>query len=186
MSTFREVLVFLDTIGIYDVVLPLLLIFSIVYAILEKTRVFGVEKIKTESGDHTVTRKNVNAMVAFVSAFFVVSSAQLVGTIHKLIADVALVLVTFVMFMILIGVFHKDEELNLKDEWNKRFMWIAFIAITLIFFNALGWLMPAWYYLVGNWDSTFAATVMLLLGMVLLILWVAKDQKPKKSESKSD
>ena len=180
MSVFREVLLFLDDIGIYDVVLPMLLIFSIVFAILEKTKVFGVEKV----GKHTVTRKNVNSMVAFVSAFFVVASAQLVGTIHKLIADVSLLLVTFVMFMILIGIFSKDEHLFFDDKnpWKAKFMWIAFISIILIFLNAVGWLMPAWLYLVGNWDSTFAATIFLFGLMVLFIIYLSRSEKSADSD----
>ena len=42
-STFREVLLFFEQIGIYDVVLPFLLVFTIVFAILEKTKLFGTE-----------------------------------------------------------------------------------------------------------------------------------------------
>lgn len=181
MSVFRDVLLFLNDLGVYDVVLPLLLIFSMVFAILEKTRIFGVEKM----GDKEVTRKNINAMIAFVSAFFVVASAQLVATIHKLVADVALLMVTFVMFMILVGIFHKDESLFFDDKspWKSKFMWIAFISIILIFFNALGWLMPAYYYLAGNWNSTFAATIILFIVMLIMIGYIARGPaKAEKSE----
>lgn len=178
MSVFRDALMFLDGVGVYDVVLPLLLIFSIVYAILEKTKVFGTEKVK----DKTVTRKNVNAMVAFVAAFFVVASAQLVGTIHRLVADVSLVLVTFVMFMILIGVFHKDGEIELSARWKGVFMFISFTSLALILMNALGWLEPTWYFLVMHWDSSMVASIFLLAIMVGFIVYVTRDQKKSKSE----
>lgn len=176
MSVFREALLFLNDIGVYDVVLPMLLIFSIVFAILEKTKIFGEEKMNGQN----VTRKNINAMVAFVCAFFVVASAQLVATIHKLVADVALVLVTFVMFMILLGVFREDGKNALEGTWQKTFMWIAFISIALIFFNAVGWLQIAWGYFAFNWDSTFAATILLLAIMVGFILYVARSPKSGK------
>jgi len=45
MSMFRGTLEFFGEIGMYDVVLPFLLVFTIVYAILEKTRIFGVEEV---------------------------------------------------------------------------------------------------------------------------------------------
>ena len=45
-SLFRGVLSFFNDIGIYDVILPFLLIFTIVFAILEKTKVLGVEEIE--------------------------------------------------------------------------------------------------------------------------------------------
>ena len=69
-STFREMIGFLDKIGIYDVVLPFILVFTIVFVILEKTRVLGTETIEGKP----YTKKNINAMVAFVIAFFVVGS----------------------------------------------------------------------------------------------------------------
>ena len=46
VSTFRGALEFFEDIGIYDVILPFLLIFTIVFAILEKTKVFGTEEIE--------------------------------------------------------------------------------------------------------------------------------------------
>jgi len=45
-SPFRNTLDFFDNIGIFDVVLPFLLVFTIVFALLERTKVFGVEEIE--------------------------------------------------------------------------------------------------------------------------------------------
>ena len=68
-SVFRGVISFFGDIGLYDVVLPFLLVFTIVFAILEKTKVFGVEEIEGKK----YTRKNLNAMASFVIAFLVSS-----------------------------------------------------------------------------------------------------------------
>ena len=38
-STFREIILFFDEVGVYDVILPFLLVFTIVYAIFEKTKI---------------------------------------------------------------------------------------------------------------------------------------------------
>ncbi|MBI4149215.1 hypothetical protein HY491_02105, partial [Candidatus Woesearchaeota archaeon] len=74
-SAFRGMIGFLDTIGIYDVVLPFVLVFTIAFAILEKTRVLGTEEIDKVK----YTKKPLNALVAFVISFFVVGSGELVG-----------------------------------------------------------------------------------------------------------
>ena len=81
-STFRGVIEFFAELGIYDVILPFLLVFTIIFAILEKSRVFGTEKI----GDIVYTRKNLNSMVAFVIAFLVVASTQIVAIINTALA----------------------------------------------------------------------------------------------------
>ena len=61
-STLRGVLGFFVDIGIYDVVLPFLLVFTIVFAIFDKTKVLGTEVID----GHKYPKKNLNAIVAFV------------------------------------------------------------------------------------------------------------------------
>ena len=85
---FRGVIGLLDRIGVYDIVLPFLLVFTIMFAILEKTKIFGVDKIdKVE-----VTKKNINAMVSIIVAFIVVASTQLVSVINEVLAHTLLLL----------------------------------------------------------------------------------------------
>ena len=84
VSTFRGALEFFQDIGIYDVVLPFLLIFTIVYAIFEKTKVLGTEEISGVK----FAKKNLNAMVAFVIAFMVVASSKLVEIITEVSSNV--------------------------------------------------------------------------------------------------
>ena len=62
------VLGFFRELGVYDVLLPFILVFTITFAILERTKLFGTEK-DSKNVDHT--KKNLNAMVAFVVAFLV-------------------------------------------------------------------------------------------------------------------
>ncbi|MBW2999610.1 hypothetical protein KY339_02955, partial [Candidatus Woesearchaeota archaeon] len=57
-TVFRGALDFFAEIGVYDVVLPFLLVFTIVFAVLEKTRILGVEKVR----DHEYSKKPLNAV----------------------------------------------------------------------------------------------------------------------------
>ena len=47
---------FLQDFGFFDVVLPFLLVFTLVFGILEKTKIFGTEKV----GDKEYPKKNIN------------------------------------------------------------------------------------------------------------------------------
>ena len=129
VSTFRDAIIFFDKLGIYDVVLPFLLVFAVVFAILDKTKILGTEKI--DGVDYS--RKNINAMVAFVIAFFVVASTKLVETINRALANTVLLLLLIVMFLMLVGAFFKnDEDVFLEGGWRYTFMVIVFISIILI------------------------------------------------------
>lgn len=176
MSMFRESLAFFDQVGLFDVILPFLLIFTLVFGVLEKSRIFGTEKI----GDKTYSRKNLNAMVAFVTGFFVVASAQLVALINGFVAQVALVLVILIMFMILVASFHKPSEdgFDLKDFGGKWLMWVVFVAVLLIFANNVGWLYPAWQYVTTYWDSSLMGTIVLFGIVVGFIAYVTNTPKP--------
>jgi drug/metabolite transporter (DMT)-like permease len=184
VSTFRGVLEFFVRLGIYDVVLPFLLVFTVVFAILEKSKVFGTEK--TKSGEYT--RKNLNAMVAFVVAFLVVASSRLVAIINETMANMVLLLMMSVCFLLLIGSFMKEtkEGVYLKGGWQTFFIYIMFIGIVIIFLNALGWLEPAWNYLAEHYDSTVVASLLLVAGMVGFVYWIVKEPKKESTEAKPE
>ncbi len=175
-SAFRGMIDFLNKLGVYDVILPFLLVFTIIFAILEKTKIFG-----TENG---MTKKNINAMVAFVIAFLVIASTKLVAVINEVMANVVLLVVLGVCFLLLVGVFFTGEkEFSLNDlpVYKQIFIGIMFLGIILIFLNALGWLQ----YIVdlfNNINEDWAATLIFIAIIIGFIVWVTSS--PKKPESK--
>ena len=140
-SAFRGIISFLTQIGVYDIILPFLLVFTIVFAILEKTMVLGKETIK-DKGD--MPKKNLNAMVAFSTAFLVIASVRLVSIINEVMANIVLLLVLAISFLMLVGSFYSKTddfaEFMKKSTWTKFFFFFMFLGVVVIFLNALGWL----------------------------------------------
>ncbi|MDD9953751.1 MAG: hypothetical protein OXR66_05435 [Candidatus Woesearchaeota archaeon] len=173
MSVFREALVFFDQIGLYDVVLPFLLVFTLVFGVLEKSKIFGTEK---SADDKTRPRKNLNAMVAFITGFFVVASAQLVELINVLVARVALILVILICLMMLLASFHKQQDDHGFEIKGKAWLSaVVVIAVILIFLDGVGWLGFAWNYAISYWDSTFMGILLLLIIIIAFIMFITKD-----------
>jgi hypothetical protein len=133
-SNLRETVSFLDQLGVYDVILPMLLVFTLVFGILEKTLVLGYEEV----GGKKYSRKNLNSMVAFVTSLLVVGSTKLVAMINETVSNSVLLLVMSVLFLILVGSFQKQtsEGVFLEGGWKNLFMVIMFVGIVLIFLNA--------------------------------------------------
>ena len=176
-----DVILFLDKIGVYDVVLPFLLVFTIVFAMLEKTKIFGTEKFK--GADYP--RKNLNAMMAFVTAFLVIASSQLVEAITTISANMVILLLAGVFFLLLVGTFYKPgEEVALMGGWRTGWMWIMFVGLLAIFLNAFKtkagqtWLEYVIDYLVNYWDSTVFATIVLIIFVIFFMRWVTKSEQP--------
>lgn len=179
-TIFRGVLTFLDKIGVYDVILPFLLVFTIMFAILEKTKILGTEKIEGKE----ITKKNLNSMVAFVVSFLVIASTKLVAVINETMANVVLLLILAISFMLLVGVFFGSKEFTLESYpgWTKFFMILMFIGIVLIFLNALDWLKFALALFV-YWDAQWASAIILLLivlGFMVFITWEPQKKEVKK------
>jgi len=178
-SSFRAVIGFMDKLGVYDVILPFLLVFTIVFAILEKTKILGMQKI----GSEEIGKKNLNATVAFVVAFFVVASAQLVSVVSEVMSNVVLLLILAVCFLMLVGVFYGDKEFNFAtthSNWLKFFMVLMFVGIVLIFLNALDWLKYI-FELFEHWNAEWALTIfffLILIGFMVWITWSPTTPKP--------
>lgn len=176
-TAFRGAIDFFDRLGIYDVVLPFLLVFTIVFAILERTKIFGTEKI----GVHEATRKNLNAMAAFVIALLVVASTQVVSVINRSLAKVVLLLLVLISFLLLVGTFFgKEEEVKLSGAWRAFGMAFVAIGILLIYANEIGWLQPFWDYLTNNWNSSVVGSVALVILIVWFMSYITNSEPEKK------
>ena len=184
VTAFRGILEFFEEIGVYDVVLPFLLVFSIVFAILEKTKVLGVEKIEGKE----YTKKNLNSMVAFVIGFLVIASSKLVEIITTVSAHVVVLLMASILFLLLVGSFFKEggTSVFLEGGWKVFFMWLMFLGILLIFLNALGWLENVWGW-VAEGSGGYAVGSLVLIIIVIFFMWfVVRSPETKKSTEKKE
>lgn len=186
-SPFATGIQFLDRLGVYEVLLPFLLIFTLVYAILEKSKIFGTEKI----GEVEMTKKNLNSMFAFVTSFLVVASSRLVAAVNEAVANMTILLLLGVCFLLLAGVFHTGkDELQLSKGYKNIFMVLMFIGILIIFLHALKtpdgtpWLYFGWGFLVKNIDTGAMGALILTILVVIIMGYITG--KPKEESTSSE
>jgi len=174
--------------GLFDVVLPFILVFTIVFAILEKTRILGT--LKTKDGE--IPNKNLNSMVAFVVGLLVVATANVVRTINESLPNVVMLIVASVSFLLMIGVFLKTEELDFAGKhgnWYKFFMVIMFIFVIGIFLNSIydasgnSYLEIALFFLITEWSSAVVTSVVFLAVIIGTILYITRSGSKEKKES---
>ncbi|MCK5281928.1 MAG: hypothetical protein KAK00_00830 [Nanoarchaeota archaeon] len=167
----------LDHWGITDVMLPFLLVFTIIFAVLEKTKILGMEK------------KNFNVVIALVLGLSVVIphvtdtyplSYDPVELINEVLPSVSILVVAIIMLLIVIGVFAHDKVfLGLSMPG-----WVGFFSVTailLIFGSAAGW-----------WDNGFSSTlenffgedavaiVIMILVFGIIIAFITGEDKGEK------
>ena len=175
MSTLGNAIAFLQDFGLFDVILPFLLVFTLVFAVLEKTKIFGMED------NHS--RKNLNAMVAFSIAFFVTASVNIVTAFQVALPWVSLVLVILVSFLLLSGVmFEETADKNIWSLFSKHpaltkwLMGILFVVVLMIFGSAFGVLDVLFNYFQGS-DSEITTSIILLLLLVAAVWYSIRPAK---------
>ena len=191
-SAFRGVIDFFGDMGLYDVVLPFLLVFTIVFAIFEKTKILGSEEIDGKK----YPRKNLNAMSAFVIAFFVIASAEIVDIITTVSSQVVVLLMASVLFLLLVGSFFKEEKEGFwlhQKGWQVFFMIIMFVGILLIFMNAVktedgdSWLDVFWNFLSQEGGGGNAVgSIVLIVIIILFMVYIVKDNRSGGSVEKKE
>ena len=182
---------FLKDLGFFDVVLPFLLVFTIVFAILEKTRILGVTKL---SNGTDVANKNLNSVVAFVIGLLVVAASNIVGIFNEALPKVVLLIVFLISFLMLIGILFKTEELNFQEKHKRfySFLMIAFFILVIgVFLSSIknedgkSWLSMVFSSSgVGGLGSDVGAYVILVVVVVFVLVVVTKS--PKNGEDKGN
>ncbi|MBT4334573.1 hypothetical protein HOD61_02030 [archaeon] len=133
VSTLQQSIEFMKDFGMFDVVLPFLLVFAIIFAILEKTFILGKE---TDGAP----KKNLNSIVAFVIAMLAVATNKVVSALNEALPNVVLLIIVSVSFLMMIGVFLKTGELDLLDKhkgWYTLFTIMMFVGLLAIFASAI-------------------------------------------------
>ncbi len=177
------VIEFFGKLGIFDVVLPFLLVFTMMFAVLERTKVLGTE------GKDKHPRKNLNAMVAFVVGFLVIASTKLVAAVTSVSSNIIILVLLAVFFLLTMGAFYKEGELGEsglpKGPLRTMFLVIMFIGVIVIFMNALRvddgrtWWDYSIDYLDSHWDSTAVASIVLIILVVLFVWFMTKPNDSK-------
>ncbi len=194
-SAFREAINFFVKIGLYDVILPFLLVFTLMYAFLEKTMVLGYEKILIGGKEVKVPRKNLNSMVAFITGLLVVASVRIVGIMNEILANFVLIILIAFLFILFAGSMLKQEEegfsLQQDNIYYKLFLVIGFITLILITLNAIKTSNgESWLSIILNSLGNLVAgtaefwSIILILAIIIAgIYYITKPEKKLQEQS---
>ena len=169
--------------GVIDVILPFILIFTIVFAVLEKTKVLGKE-------DHQV--RKYATIVALVMAFAVIVPHingyyplryDPVLIINRFLPGVSLLLVAIVMMLLTIGLWTGKSPDGSKGigVWFTAASGLIVIAIFLASMKV--WQVPYWLWSLIN--SDFIALVVAILVFGLVIKFIAAPKKEPDQNKKN-
>ena len=167
---------FLSSPLMQEVVLPFVLVFAVVFAVLQKSEIFGKGK------------KQIDAIVALVISLIFVSFAQYVTFLSRLMPILAVSLVVILVFMILYGMVFKEG----KFEMASGIQWVFFSIIAVVVIVSVLVLTGQWDYvknlITGTGSGSDVATnvvlVVLVGAAIVVVLLGGKSGGEEKKESK--
>lgn len=162
---FRDVIQVMENMGVYDVIFPYLIVFTIFFGILQKVQLFG----KSENV------RNINVVVAFVTAFFVLRVPWIIETIKQFLPRVSLLVIVLLMILLILGIFGTSAE-----GWTGLPFFIAVIlSVGGIIWAVYGSIpgtttaLPSWLQLTPSDKG-----ILMAIGIFVLILFMFKEKKP--------
>jgi hypothetical protein len=171
----------LQEIGVADVILPFILIFTIVFAVLQKTKILGVDE-----QNNNKPKKNFNAVIALVMALTVIiphiigaypsPESDIVNIINTALPNISVIMVAVIMLLLIIGVFGGGVDVagSSLASWAVLF---AILATVFVFGSAARWWeLPVWANFMM--DSDTQALIVVILVFAMLIWFITKEDKP--------
>jgi hypothetical protein len=178
MVNFQDVIFSLQDMGVADVLLPFLLVFTLVYAVLQKTKILG-----RDSQDKP--RRNFNVIIALVLGLAVViphvinpQDNDVVNIMNRALPNVSIVLVAIFMMLLLIGIFSDRFDVG-KSVYGGVIVIAAAVVIFLIFGIEAGWFagLPPWLDFLR--DSETQSTVIIILVFGIIVWFITKEDTPR-------
>lgn len=162
----KDIVVFLDKLGMWDIIVPFILVFTIVYAVLDKTKVLG-----EENGE---PKRRFNAIAAFVIAAFTLLAVDVMNLVSRLSQYMVLLLVMGLLLAVLFG-FLGFKDLGKKKLGKKIILPIAFACLILVMLYAFGWLD------ILDWSAVYRYSgVLIALAVFFIVIWIIL-REPKKT-----
>ena len=177
MVSFQDLIYRMESIGLYDAILPFFLIFVIVFAVLQKSKILhGKDEDKKGKSYDVVIALIISALVVVPHVLGLYpANADVVVIMNTALPNIALILVALLALFLIVGLFGGSAA------WiGKLTGWVAlasFILVVYIFGRAANWFqqVPDWLWWLDNPDTQ--ALIVVIAVFALVIYFITKEPK---------
>ncbi len=151
--------------SLFEMLLPFILIFSIIFAVLQATKILG-------------GKKNIDAIIGIVFGLLLIRSTVAVDAINRFLPSVSLAVLVILMVLLVLGVF-----LGGKVEWAggmKSIAVVLSIIIVLWIFSESYWRRFGLPNVFGTLSSQTKGIIVFIVLLVIVVSYVSRDEENKK------
>jgi len=166
-TTFEQFFIDLESMGLTDALLPFLLIFTIIFAVLQKSKILGDGK------------RNFNVIVATVISLMAViphvtgRGVDVIEPMINALPQVSIVAVAIIMALLLIGILGGEAKW-VGGSLSGVIAIIAFGIIVYIFGAEADW-WENWPQKLGWWSGDTSSIVIIILVFAIVIWYITRE-----------
>ena len=160
---------------VINIVLPFLLVFTVIFALLQKSNILGEG------------RRQIDAIVSLVIALIVVSFGYATGVIVSLMPFLAVAVVIILVFLILYAMVFQGEEFKLHKGVKVTLVVLiaaAVVIAVLISTGACDYIKYEFFY--GTDSSAIVTNVIFLVIIAIAVIAVVVPGRRRTTPSKSE
>jgi len=147
--------------SLFNIVLPFVLIFTIVFAVLQSTKILG-------------GKKNIDTVISLVFGFFLIRNQTIIKTINNFLPNISLLIVVILMILLVIGIFVGSYE------WSQGVKGLAAVLAVIVVL----WILGASYWSSFGIPNIFAGLssetqgiLIFLAILVVIIFFVTREER---------
>ena len=168
--SFQETITQWEQIGVFDILLPLILVFTVVFAVLDRTNIFGKNK------------KSINAIVALVVSFLAMQNIYVTSFFKILFAQVALGIAILIAVIILTAMLMGGKDTH---SWRFIITILGFVVFIWMFSRAADeyqryYGIYAFGIFTSDWWAMNASWIILLAFVAIVVGTVVSSSSPNK------
>lgn len=154
-------------VGLFDIILPIVLIFTVVFAILQRIKILG-------------DNKSIDAVVALVIGFFAISNPYVTQLFVPLFSNAALGIMIILVFLLVMGFVMKEYE---NEGWNQITLIGGFAIFIWLMSRAADYFGGNYLIFSSDWWYNNAWWIVPLVLFGLLMAFVVNGDKPKEQKN---
>lgn len=184
---FKDMIVYFQDIGIYDVMLPFLLIFTVIYAFLQKTMILGFDKDPNDA-DKKIPKSKFNMVVALILGLVSIRIEIVRTILTNALPKVSVTIVGILMVFILVSMFTGKPGLGIPSTglFKHLFLWGPAIVVAYYFLSDVYNFFPAFEFIREHISTIIVIAVFgIVIGMITSDT-PTKEEEEKKKEKREE
>lgn len=191
MADFRDLIIWLQMSGVIDVLIPFILIFTVVFAVLNKTKILGKKEEAKRYNVIVALAMGVATIVPHVlwgtadptNPYLINGMTDVVKVMNNSLPNISVVVIAIIMVMLMLGVFGADLDFG---GHNISFWMMAFSlgTVVYVFGTSAGFFggghFPRWLAFLEDPNTQSLLLMILVFGAIIWFI-TKEDKKEEKA-----